>query len=738
MTRTLPGVVRGVPGENIDGAGSLGWRQSSSFSANGQRNRDNNFLLDGLDNNEVWLNSVAIFPNIDALDEMKVHTGIYAAEFGRSLGGVVSLLTKSGANAFRGDAFEFLRNDRFDANDWFNNRADRPRPDLGQHQFGATLGGPIRQNRTFFFGDYQGLRVKQDLTLVSTVPTERMRRGDFSELNRAIYDPTTSQPFVGNVIPSIRIDAVAQRIVDQLYPQPNAAGRPSPTGQTIDNYVGNPEQRRIDNQYDIRVDHAISDANRAFVRYSRQDAWRRIPPALPNGDGGTTAAGTYEINAHSIAFNDTHILGPRWLNELRIGWSAIDLGYVKVGNGQDIAEQLGIPGINNDPQTSGMVTIAFMDMRSVGSGGGPGTAKTSAWQMTNSVTHLRGRQTFKAGGSLILRKRHVYFSDQPLGLFFHDINFTSNCAGRTTGCTIDQNTGSSFATFMLGLPLLFNRALIEAPYTERRPEWSAYLQDDIRASDRLTLNLGVRWDLFVPYVEDDDRQANFDTSTGRFVVASPDATIAGVNVGRHLQTYSKTDFAPRLGFAYDLRGTGRTMLRGGFGMFWNTPLTGTGSSKGQNPPFLLSQALQGPLQFVPVLSYSSASVQPTPQTGGNSRSSFDPNFRDGYAQQWSVNVQQQLGTNYMFEVGYVGSRGRQLVTLVDVNQAPAQIGVTNPNINRPFFSVNPALGSITQSQSRGTLDYHALLTRFVRRFSNGLSFTSSVHVRQGDRSLVGY
>ena len=201
--------------------------------------------------------------------------------------------------------------------------------------------------------------------------------------------------------------------------------------------------------------------------------------------------------------------------------------------------------------------------------------------------------------------------------------------------------------------------------------------------------------------------------------------IAGVRVGRHLQTYSKTDFAPRLGFAYDLRGSGRTMLRGGFGMFWNTPLTGTGSSKAQNPPFLLSQVLQSPLLFVPVLSYSSASIQPTPQTGGNSRSSFDPNFRDGYAQQWSLNAQQQLGANYMLEVGYVGSRGRQLVTLVDVNQAPAQVGVTNSNVNRPFFSVNPALGSVTQSQSRGTLDYHALLTRFVRRFSNGLWFTSS-------------
>jgi len=726
LARTLPGVVRGVPGENIDGAGSLSWRQSSSFSANGQRNRDNNFLLDGLDNNEVWLNSVAIFPNIDALEEMKVHTGIYQAEFGRSLGGVVSLQTRSGANAFHGNVFEFFRDDRLDANDWFNNRARRPKPDFGQHQFGGTFGGPVQRNRTFFFGDYQGLRVIQDLTLVSTVPTEPMRRGDFSELTRAIYDPTTSLPFGRNVIDASRIDPVARNIIDQLYPLPNATGRVGPTGQIIDNYVANPEQRRIDHQLDVRVDHAFSNANRAFVRYSQQDAWRRVPPALPNGDGGA-GPGTYEIGAHNVAFNDTHVFDPRWLNELRIGWSAIDLGFVRVGNDQNIAEAMGIAGINNDALTRGMPVITFttQDMRSVGSGGGPGIANTSALQITDSVTHPRGRHTLKAGGSLILRKRHIYFSDTPLGLFGFNPNLTSSCAGRTGSCTPDPNSGLSLAGFMLGLPNIFNRALLEAPYTERRPEWSAYLQDDIRAGDRLTLNVGLRWDLFVPYAEDDDRQSNFDTSSGRFVVAAPDATIGGVVVGRHLQTYSKMDFGPRLGFAYDLGGTGRTMLRGGFGVFWNTPLTGTGSSKAQNPPFLLSQALANPLPFVPALSFSSATVQPTPQTGGNSRSSFDPDFRDGYAQQWSVNVQQQLGGNYMFEVGYVGSRARQLVVLVDVNQAPAQLGATNPNVNRPFFPVNPGLASVAQSQSRGTLDYHALLTRFVKRFSNDLWFTSS-------------
>ena len=203
----------------------------------------------------------------------------------------------------------------------------------------------------------------------------------------------------------------------------------------------------------------------------------------------------------------------------------------------------------------------------------------------------------------------------------------------------------------------------------------------------------------------------------------------GVRVGRYLQTYSKTDFAPRLGFAYDLGGTGRTILRGGFGMFWNTPLTGTASSKGQNPPFLLSQ-------FKTSCSSCRGSTTPRERAADTDDRwglaiQFRPGFRDGYAQQWSVNVQRQLGTNYMFEVGYVGSRGRQLVALVDVNQAPAQLGVTNSNVNRPFFRVNPALGSVAQSQSRGTLDYHALQARFVRRFSGASS--PVLHVRQGDR-----
>src|SRR6266571_6569797 len=271
LTRTIPGVLRPVPGANIDGAGSLAWRASASFSANGQRSRDNNYMLDGVDNNETWLQTVVLFPSVEALDEFKLQTSTYSAEFGRSLGGVVNIQIKSGNNDFHGSAYDFVRNDALDANNWFNNRTGRPRPDFKQNQFGATLSGPLIKDKTFFFGSYQGLRINQGLTYLSTVPTDLMRQGNFSELNRVIYDPLTGQPFPGNIIPPSRFDPASQKIFEQLYPAPNTAGtRNATSGQFINNYLINPTLERQDNQFDGKLDHSLSPNNRFFVRYSFQ------------------------------------------------------------------------------------------------------------------------------------------------------------------------------------------------------------------------------------------------------------------------------------------------------------------------------------------------------------------------------------------------------------------------------------------------------------------------------------
>ena len=733
LTRTVPGVLRGVPGSNIDGAGSLAWRASASFSANGQRARDNNYLLDGVDNNETWLQTVVLFPSVDALDEFKLQTSTYSAEFGRSMGGVVNLQIKSGTNRFNGSAFEFHRNDALDANNFFNNRAGRPKPDFKQNQFGFTLGGPIFRDKTFFFGDYQGHRESQGQTFLSTVPSELMRQGNFSEINRVIYDPLTGQPFPGNIIPQDRWDPAARNVLQQLYPSANTAGTRGGNGQTINNYLINPVKEREDNQGDIKVDHRLSDANRFFVRYSFQKTHRLQPATLEHGDAGATfGAGDGNISAQGMAFNDTHSFNERWLNEFRFGWSQVEFLMTPIDYGTNIAESMGIPGVNISSVTSAMSQIVFQNggSRNLGSNGNqPLITNQNDFQIFDNVTWIKNRHTVKAGGYVTFRSREILNADIIVGQFGFHQQQTSNCTGRTSGCTLIPNTGFDVASFLLGYARTLDRRLFEdRTYTETRPEYALYVQDDIRLSDRLTINAGLRWDLFVPWVEVDDRQSNFDESTGTFIVASPDAVINGIQVGRHLQTYSKRDFGPRFGFAYDVGGNGRTVVRGGWGIFWNFTPGGTSSSKAQNPPFL--QATTRTTEFGIDQRLSAGfppppGVDPTRPASGTTRSIFDPNFRDGYAHNFNLNVQRQLGSLYLVEVAYVGSAGRQMMAKVDPNQAAPVVGVTNSNINRPYFGINPALTTLGQAKSIGHVDYNALLLKFQRRFANNFSFLNS-------------
>jgi hypothetical protein len=734
LTRTIPGVTRGVGGGggNIDGAGSLAWRASAAFSANGQRPRDNNYLLDGVDNNETWLQTVVIFPSVDAIDEFKLQTSTYAAEFGRSMGGVVNIQIKSGSNQFRGSAFEFLRKDAFDANNWFNNRAGRKKPPFTQHQFGGTLGGPIIKDRTFFFVDYQGMRINQGQSYLSTVPSAKMRQGDFSEIGRPIYDPLTGQPFPGNIIPQSRWDPAARNVLEQLIPAPNTAGTRNALGQNINNYLINPAVLRQDNQFDVKIDHALSESNRFFVRYSFQKTHRDQPATLEHGDAGNTfGAGDGNIKAQSFALNDTHTFSSHWLNEARVGYSLIKFFMTSIDYGQNLATKVGIPGVNINTVTSAFSQIQFQEggSRNLGANANqPLITNLGNLQLFDNVTHIRNRHTFKAGGSVTFRSREVLNADNIVGQFFFSQNQTSNCAGQASGCTVNANTGFDVASFLLGTTRRKNRTLFdETPYTEKRPEWAAYLQDDFRVTSKLTLNMGLRWDMFVPWVEVNDLQSNFDPSTGLFVVASPDAVINGVKVGRYLQTYSKKDFGPRFGFAYDLSGDGRTTVRGGVGVFWNWGVGGTSSSKATNQPFLQTTDLIANsggtpanlllAQGLPAPPPVNASLRP----GGSTRSAFDINYRDQYSTNFNINVQKQLGRNYMLELAYVGSRAKQLTTKTDLNQAPPVVGVTSADVNRPFIGVSPALRTVSTATSDGSLNYNALLFKGMKRFSNGFS-----------------
>jgi hypothetical protein len=745
LTRTIPGVLRGIPGSNIDGAGSLAWRASAAFSANGQRPRDNNYLLDGVDNNETWLQTVVIFPSVDALDEFKLQTSTYSAEFGRSLGGVVNIQIKSGSNAFHGSAYEFHRNDQFDANNFFNNRAGITKPDFKQNQFGGTLGGPIFKGKTFFFGDYQALRLKAGTTRLSTVPSLRMRNGDFGELNRVIYDPVTHRPFPGNVIPRDRWDPASAAVFAQLYPEPNTTGNVGATGQVLNNYLINPVLTRDDDQGDIKIDHVLSNSNRAFFRYSIQKTKRDLPANLPHGDAGATfGAGLGNIDAQSMTFNDTHTFGSGWLNEFRFGVNAIKFFMTPIDYGTNPAAAVGIPGINLNEATSAMTQLAFQNIRNLGANANqPLITNQKDFQFFDNVTLLKGRHTIKVGGSVTLRSREILNADTIVGNFGFNNNQTSNCAGFAststaadragTDCaagTINAATGFDVASFLLGYAASKTRNLFDAnTYTELRPEYALYVQDDFRITNKLTLNAGLRWDVFVPWVEKDNRQSNFDETLGRFIVASDNAVINGVEVGRYLQTYSRRDLGPRLGLAYDVRGNGRTIVRGGFGVYWNFSPGGTSSSKAQNPPFLQSTALTTSLGSTNLRVSEGLpappGVDPNRPASGTTRSIFDINFRDAYAQNWNLNLQQAFGQNYALEVAYVGSRGRQMMLKGDPNQAPPVVGVTDQNRNRPFATLAPALRSVGQAQSKGTLDYHAFLFKFQRRFADNFSLLTS-------------
>jgi hypothetical protein len=390
---------------------------------------------------------------------------------------------------------------------------------------------------------------------------------------------------------------------------------------------------------------------------------------------------------------------------------------------------MGIPNVNLGPYTSGMSTIIFAGGGLRLGSGQPMTANLGTLQLLDNVTLIRGRHTFKAGGSATLRSREILNADSITGQFVFNSNLTSNCAGQPMPCRPDPGSGFDVASFLLGYASNRSRSLIgEETYTEKRTEWAAYVQDDFRVGSRLTLNLGLRWDVFVPWVENHDRQSNFDPSTGRFVVASDDAVIDGVAVGRYLQTYSKKDFGPRLGFAYDARGNGRTILRGGLGVFWNAGAGGTSSSKAQNPPFLRATAQT--TSFATTLKLSQGlpplpAVDPGLRPAGNTRSAFDIRARDSYAANWNLNVQQQLGRDTLVEIAYVGSRGGQLVVKTDQNQAFPTVGVTDPNVNRPYARLSPALGTVATVQTSGTLAYHALLVKLQRRFANGLAFLNS-------------
>ena len=727
MVQLTPGASEGAANATISGNRPDDRRQTSAVSINGNPENDNLQLVDGLDNTERVMGGMGIKPSIDAIQEVVVQTNLYSAENGRTLGGVINIVTKSGTNQLHGSGFYFLRNQHFDAQDFF--AVSKPLNHL--NQFGGSLGGPLRTNRTFFFVDYDQGRIRKDTPFVVTVPTARMRTGDFSELGAPIYDPMTlpRTPFSGNAIPAGRFDPMAVRLMG-LYPMPNQPG-------LANNFAYNGEGWQTNQTADVRIDHRLSDKDTIFSRYSYNLTNGLTPsqcPATKIGDrtvdptcntNGTQGiySGPYHTFAHNVVGNWMRTQSPTLMTEVKYNFVRPFTSASRPdANAADLASYLGFQNVNysSDPITGG---LPWFEMRptSYAAIGDPTfipmQTEDHNHQFAGSLTKVTGAHSIKVGGGIVFRLFGVQQSQYPRGLFAFDSSVTNSGSG---------GGGNTFASFLLGLPSVEQRTHFPIHPKNRSNEPSVFFQDDWRATSWLTLNLGMRYEIFTPITEAENRMAAFRPEDGRIVVASDDDPTVGVKTD-----YS--DIGPRVGFA--ATAPRQFVLRGGFGITYTPVLRGAGSFL-KNPPFtqnygpFTSAATSGrlPTLFLSDVAPPLVFTDPTRPEGQVQQQVTD--YKAPRSKQFNFFVEKQLGGNVV-TVGYIGSRADRLNLNQNIN-LPAP-GPGSVQTRRPWYSQYPLLTNINMITNLGEKTYDAAQVVFQRRYADGLNFNTHYtwsHARQ--------
>jgi len=723
-----PGVTPPAPVQNPNNNVFLGARAGQpGMQVNGQRPGSNNYTVDGIDNAESTVGNIILYPPIDAIQEFKVQTTNQDAEFGKNPGATVNVVIRSGTNELRGNIYEFVRNDRFDARNFFD-RADQPKPPFRLNQYGATLGGPLVKNRTFAFGFYEGYKIRQAQTFVRTVPTPRMRTGDLAELGRPIYDPLTLDPatnqrqrFPADRIPPSRLNPVSLRLVEMQFPLPNRQGIGG-------NFVWNPKRVSDSNQFGTRLDHQFREKDSLFGRFMLQNFTLDDPsvmtlPILPNPYSGNSRAieSAEEIlNVRGLALGWTRILTPGLVNEFRAGYTRERVFFPNPLQGTKAAEAVGIRNVNNPavPYSGGLPVINIGGFTGLGESGiQPFIVVDNNFQYTNHLTWLRGGHSIKFGGNFIRRQFNFYQVLNQRGNFSFNGSFTSQLGV--------GGTGSGLGDFLLGLPISSLLAVIENPVGQRQIEMGVYFSDSWKATPRLTLIVGLRYELFTPRVEVHDRQANFDPTFpgGAVVIASPQAPC-----GRALRCLDGKNFAPRFGFAY--QASKNTVIRGGYGIFYDDYAVhgfgGITTGLMINPPFWRGQAIINPITtptnrledgVPPVASVPIRNGRVLPVEGLLYQTKYqDPYGKNSYVQQWNLTVERQLAPNWLAAISYVGNKGTRNMYSSNINQAEPGPGPIAPR--RPF----PAWPDITTMYMDGLSNYHSLQTKLQKRLSGGLSF----------------
>lgn len=663
------------------------------------------FLLDGQDNNNQQITTghsgqkEAVKPSIDAIQEFKVVTNGYAAEYGRSSSGVVSVSLKGGSNTFHGGGFEFFRDDRFDSKSYFANT----KPDYNRHQFGGLLGGRLVRNRTFFFANVEQGRIRRESPAVSTLPSDAARQGAFAQ---TITDPLTRQPFPGNRVPADRVDPVSARILAFV-----------PTAQTsasTNNYVYNAPDDQDTLKWDLRLDHVISPSQNVYLRYSSQRTDDRASSPLPKDAAGNyVSGGGAEVSENrSVVLVHNRVWSPSVISSARVGWNRV--AWKDFVPDQPLTG-VGIPGVNSSNPVFSQINIT--GYRGLGISNVPNNDDSHTLQFSGDLTWNKADHTVKVGVQSYRLGIDFLSSQRSSGIF----NFTG------------QYTGDAFADFLLGYASSSSLSKY-ATLNFRAPYTHAFVQDDWRISRRLTLNVGLRYELNLPSVDANDAIANFDLDTDP---ANPRLVLAREEgdswEARSLQAVNRKAFAPRLGFAYSLPGD-RTVLRGGVGVFYSNMITVGGMSSLEiNPPNHLRIAQTTDRNAVPTIILSQG-FREDALTAANARDvnlvSYDRRNRTPTARQWNLNVQRELPGRVSLEVGYNWNHFYNNWRSIDGNPAPA--GPGNINSRRPIrTAVDPdsgqafSLASITRIQKDGWSRYRGLQTKIERRYSNGVSLLAA-------------
>ena len=801
LARLSPGVVPAEPGAR-DALGG-------GFSANGVRSTgENNFLLNGVDNNVNVIDfinqqSFVINPSVEAIGEMQILTNGYNAEYGRAAGGVVDVILKSGTNQIHGVAFEILQNDVLNANRWENNLAGQPRDPFKQNQFGGAAGGPILKNKLFIFGDYQGTRIAtaggtiQNLGYGGfyTIPTPAMLSGDFSQLlggkigsdaagnpiyQNEIFDPNstvcnggncTRTPFPGNKIPASVMDPAAMKIAS-LYP---AANVPSAivNGNYPQNdyYTATPGGLNTD-QGDGRVDYRLSDKNSIFGSISWSDtAKTSITPFTGALDGGNFYGNSEQDLGRNAQIGFTRVWSPTLISESRIGFSRLVTARTQANADTDEFKAYGIGGY--DPTSTlngGLPQIGLGRYSQIGANDWlPTKEYSNVWDFIQNVAITRGNHSYKFGFEARPIKFPFFQVPYPHG----ELNFSRNetaypsnnkDSGGTSG-TYSADTGDELASFLLGS---VNNGQISTTnfISSTRQAYASYAQDDWKVTPKLTLNLGVRYELWSPIGEQFARQSNFDYNTLTLEIPAgpnqnaplppnfntsyttvvngtsvtypalfPNVTVSRGKVSQYLIPWDKLDIGPRIGVAYNIRE--KTVVRMAYGIFYGGEENQGGNpNRGESAPFNESPYLGRPSgynQFLPNPFFAGgnatggvAAGYPTNvfTTLGVTSLQFREvanDFRNPMVQKWNFAIQRQFKGDMALEVGYQGNHSSHQLLQPDFN-ACGNLGTTASSVVcRPV----PDLGSISGTATFGFGNYEALTAKLEKRLSRGLQFISA-------------